>query len=200
MHGHSILRFTILYAMHWIRSTHSNRLIYTYINIFRFYIASCAYTSTTMYTHIDEYGSCIRPGGSANIWKCTQVAERVCPMMIVYWYQGTWYPGTRREYRTGLSVHRRKYYMFIQCGRRGFARPRKPGQSNRGMYFTFTNHIIYVEAGTYNGIFWTGDFRTKNSGTWIPFRWWCLTLSNSDSNILVTVEKADFVEFWDNNS
>ena len=37
------------------------------IYFFRFYIASCAYTSTTMYTHIDEYGSCIRPGGSANI-------------------------------------------------------------------------------------------------------------------------------------
>ena len=59
-----------------------------YIYIFRFYIASCAYTSTTMYTPIDEYGSCIRPGGSANIWKCTQGAVRVlvCPMMIIYWY------------------------------------------------------------------------------------------------------------------
>ena len=173
MHGHSILRFTILYAMHWIRSTYSNRLIYTYtyINTFRFYIASCAYTSTTMYTPIDVYGSCIRPGGSANIWKCTQGAVRVpvCPMMIIYWYQA---PATLREYRTGLSVHPRKFYMLIQCGQRGFARPRKPGQSNRGMYFMLTNHIIYVEAGTYNGIFWTGDFRTKNSGTRLPFRWW----------------------------
>ena len=163
MHGHSILRLTILHAMHWIRSTYSNRLIYTYINtyLFRFYIALCAYTSTTMYTRIDEYRSCIRPGGSANIWKCPQGAVR--------WWSSAC---TRREYSTGLSVHPRKCYMLIQCGQRGFARPRKPGQSNRGMYFMLTNHIIYVEAGTYNGIFRTGDFRTKNSGTRLPFQWW----------------------------
>ena len=87
----------------------------------------------------------------------------------VQWWSST---GTRREYSTGLSVHPRKCYMLIQCGQRGFARPRKPGQSNRGMYFMLTNHIMYVEAGTYNGIFRTGDFRTKNSGTRLPFQWW----------------------------
>ena len=37
------------------------------IYIFRFYIASCAYTSTTIYTPIDDYVSCIRPGGLTNI-------------------------------------------------------------------------------------------------------------------------------------
>ena len=57
-----------------------------------------------------------------------------------------------------------------------------------------------MEAGTYNGICWTGDFRTK-----IPAHVYysdddVLAQSNSDSEILATVEKADFVEFLDNNS
>ena len=39
--------------------------IYKYI--FRYYIASCAYTSTKIYSPIDDYESCIRPSGSANI-------------------------------------------------------------------------------------------------------------------------------------
>ena len=32
-------------------------------------------------------------------------------------------------------------------------------------FLTLTNNIIYMEAGTYNGICWTGDFRNKTSGT-----------------------------------
>ena len=37
------------------------------IYIFRFYIASCAYTSTTIYTPIDDYVSCIQRDGLATI-------------------------------------------------------------------------------------------------------------------------------------
>ena len=51
------------------------------LNIFRFFIAWCAYyTSTTIYTPIDDYVSCIQRDGLATIWKCTQGAVRVCPM------------------------------------------------------------------------------------------------------------------------
>ena len=66
----------------------------------------------------------------------------------------------------------------------------------------FTNHIIYVEAGTYNGIFWTGDLRTKNSGTRLLYHSYddVSALSNSDSAILASLEKADFVEFLDDDS
>jgi hypothetical protein len=56
-----------------------------------------------------------------------------------------------------------------------------------------------VEAGTYYGIFWTGDFRIKNSGTQLASHD-VLALNDSDSDILATVEKADFVEFLDDNS
>jgi hypothetical protein len=36
--------------------------------------------STTIYTPIDDYVSCIQRDGLATIWKCTQGAVRVCPM------------------------------------------------------------------------------------------------------------------------
>ena len=90
--------------------------------------------------------------------------------------------------------------MFIQYGRRGFARPRKPGQSNRGMYFMLTNHIMYVEAGTYNGIFRTGDLGLKIPAHDCHSNDDVSALNNSDSDILATVEKADFVEFLDDDS
>ena len=154
MHGNSILRLTILYAMHWIRSTCSNHLIKLlskfyktllfksstivevvkshlapqraldllvvclttrnprdYINkaggecrnrtrhlgrganqisyslfkslniciyIFRFYIASCAYTSTTIYTPIDDYVSCLQPSGSATWTRSLFYYSSIC--------------------------------------------------------------------------------------------------------------------------
>ena len=63
-----------------------------------------------------------------------------------------------------------------------------------------TNHIVYVEAGTYNGICWTGDFRTKISAHNYYSDDDVSAHSNSDSDILETVEKADFVEFLDDDS
>ena len=91
--------------------------------------------------------------------------------------------------------------MFIQCGRRGFARPRKPGQFKQRNVIHVHQSYYIVEAGTYNGIFWTGDFRTKK----IPAHDYhsdddVSALNNSDSDILATVEKADFVEFLDDDS
>jgi hypothetical protein len=165
MHGHSILRFTILYAMHWIRSTYSNRLIYRYI-----------YSgSTSLHVHTPVLQCILLSTNMGHVYDpaARQTFESAPKERYAYRYVQWWSStGTRREYSTGLSVHPRKCYMLIQCGQRGFARPRKPGQSNRGMYFMLTNHIMYVEAGTYNGIFRTGDFRTKNSGTRLPFQWW----------------------------
>jgi hypothetical protein len=37
-------------------------------------------------------------------------------------------------------------------------------------YKVFPDNIVNVEAGTYNGICWTGDCRTKISGTRLPFQ------------------------------
>jgi hypothetical protein len=62
-----------------------------------------------------------------------------------------------------------------------------------------TNQIIYSEAGTHNGIFCIGDCRRKiESQDYYSDD--DVSAINSDSDIVVTVEKADFVEFWDNDS
>ena len=63
-----------------------------------------------------------------------------------------------------------------------------------------TNHIINVEAGTYNGV-----FGQEILGLKIPAHDYhsdddVSALNNSDSDILATVEKADFVEFLDDDS
>jgi hypothetical protein len=55
-----------------------------------------------------------------------------------------------------------------------------------------------VEAGTYDGICLTGDCRTKISGTHSNDD--VSALGNSDSDILVTIENADFVELLDDDS
>ena len=136
--------------MHWIRSTYTNRSIYIYIKVLNRLMCIHLYYNLYSYRRIWVLYTTPRLGKYLKVHSRSGTRMSNDDHLLV---PGTRYPGTRREYRTGLSVHPWKYYMFIQCGRRGFARPRKPGQSNRGMQFTFINHIIYVEAGTYNGFF-----------------------------------------------
>jgi hypothetical protein len=66
----------------------------------------------------------------------------------------------------------------------------KPGWSNVLKLLNLTNQNIYGEAGTYNGNFCTGDYRTR-----LPFQWWCI--GDYDYDILETVEMANIVEFLD---
>ena len=60
--------------------------------------------------------------------------------------------------------------------------------------------ILYVEAGIYNGIFCTGDLQVNiltqdyHSDDDIS------AISDPDSDISETVDKADFVEIWEEDS
>jgi len=63
-----------------------------------------------------------------------------------------------------------------------------------------TNHIVNVEAGTYNGICWTGDFRAINYGTWLLFRWWRFGSYLFWFRYFGNCRKADLVEFLDDDS
>ena len=82
-----------------------------------------------------------------------------------------------------------------------FATPcRRSGQLNGGKLFTLTNQIIHLEAGTYNEFIWQGILGLKTPSHDYYSDDDVSAQCHSDSDILETVEKADSVEFLDDNS
>jgi hypothetical protein len=90
--------------------------------------------------------------------------------------------------------------MCIQCGRCGFARPRKPGQSFVGKKFNLTNQIFVVKRTLTMELLVqkivgrkieTQDFSSDDDVS---------AIIDSDSDILETIEKANIVEFLNDNS
>ena len=65
---------------------------------------------------------------------------------------------------------------------------------------SITNQNMNNAAGPYNGTFCTADFKPKHFSTRLPSNDEVLANSDSDSDFLETVKKADFVEFLDNSS
>ena len=88
--------------------------------------------------------------------------------------------------------------MCIQCGRRGIARPRKPCQSNgckdnQSEYDYYSGQItleFFVQEILRPQIL-AQDYHSDDDVS---------AISDSDSDVWVTVEKADIVEFLDDDS